>query len=459
MIHVVRFPFILILLLFVSVFPCIAQSRGMHIEDEAAGAPLSIGKQYCLLIGVSRYSEWLPLENPVRDARALKSVLTSRYRMDECIELYDENATKANIVSTFSRLKGSLSSNDSILIYYAGHGHYEESSDTGFWIPYDAGTDRSARSNWISNSEISDYISRLASIHVFLISDSCFSGGILNLSRGFREMDEFEEASQYFNKAYLRVARQVITSGAFEDVPDKSSFSKALIETLKSNHHLLIDPYILFSEIRLSVKETTPLIGNLKKAGHQDGASFLLFLKEGANVPDSTKAGDQAGGISLCIGVGGGMMLPTAEVGSIMEPGNAFDGYIGIKTKNGPVIWMAGISLGSFYSATNAQSEYAYDILAFSFGALARIGLSFGFLDLFAECSAGAMAAGVDYLQSYAGITDSAVLKPYCEPKAGITIHTPFAVNVSIACGFMALFFDNNPYLAIVPSVRIEYEP
>ncbi len=429
----------------------------MYIEDEAAGEPLEIGKQYCLLIAVNRYHDWLPLENPVRDAKALKQVLTNRYRMDEFIELYDENATKANILSVFSGLRETLSTDDSILIYYAGHGLYDETIDTGFWIPYDAGTDRAARQNWIPNSQISDFITNLRAIHAFLISDSCFSGGILNLVRGLHELDEFEEASQYFNKAYSRVARQVITSGAFEDVPDKSSFSKALITALKSNHRLLIDPYMLFSEIRLSVRETTPLIGNLKVAGHEDGASFLLFLKPGAAVTDGAAA-EPAGDVSLCFGAGGGVTFPLGDVGAVSDSGSSMDCFAGLKTDSVGAILMAGISVGAFISSTNASSEYEYEIRAFSFGGIGRAGFELGFLDAYAECTAGVMAGGVDYLQPYVGITDLSFVKPYCLPRLGVSVHTPFSVNVNLSCGFLAVFYDNNPYFAIVPSIRIEYE-
>jgi hypothetical protein len=42
---------------------------------------------------------------------------------------------------------------------------------------------------------------------------------------------------------------------------------------------------MIYDEIRFGMSDTTPLIGDLKDAGHQNGASFLLFLKD--NVPAS----------------------------------------------------------------------------------------------------------------------------------------------------------------------------
>ncbi|MBN1411604.1 MAG: caspase family protein [Spirochaetales bacterium] len=458
----IRLPAVMIILMAVSVPPCPAQSRGMHIEDEPVQRPLAIGRQYCLLVAVNRYSDWLPLENPVRDAAALKQVLMHRYRMDEFIELYDEKATKAGIEAVFSRLKDRLERNDSILIYYAGHGYYDAGEDTGFWIPHDAGTDRVARKNWISNSEIRDFMANLDAIHVFLISDSCFSGGILNLVRGLGEWEELGKASPYFNKAYTRVSRQVITSGAFEYVPDRSSFSRALITSLQNNNRLLMDPYMLFNEIRLSVRETTPLIGNLKTAGHEDGASFLLFLQNEADrvdgVPMEISVIYPQNKVPLCFGGGGGMAFPVGDVGAIMNLGNTVDGSFLFKFKSDPVYYMTGISLGGFFSSTNAESEYEYNILAFSCGLAGRAGYTLDVLDIYAECTAGVLIGGVDYRQTYVGINDIPFIKPYCQPGLGVNLHTPFFVNLNLSCGFLMVFYDNNPYMAIVPSVRIEYE-
>lgn len=65
------------------------------------------------------------------------------YQFDTIITLYNEKATKARIITVFNRLLNELKSDDSLLIYYAGHGHYDQMSATGFWIPVNAGLDDS----------------------------------------------------------------------------------------------------------------------------------------------------------------------------------------------------------------------------------------------------------------------------------------------------------------------------
>ena len=100
-----------------------------------------------VLIAIDKYSQWLPLKNPVKDAQELKDIITCRYYIDEVLELYDEHATKAEISRLFARLIEETKPEDSVFIFYAGHGHLDKLSDNGFWIPVDGGTDKLAHEN------------------------------------------------------------------------------------------------------------------------------------------------------------------------------------------------------------------------------------------------------------------------------------------------------------------------
>ncbi|MDR2418816.1 MAG: caspase family protein [Treponema sp.] len=120
---------------------------------------------------------------PVADAQEIRDILREQYYIDEFIELYDASATRANIARAFTDLQGRLNINDSLFIYYAGHGYLDPASQQGFWIPVNAGLDEYEQDNWLANSLIRGYISRLKTIHVFMVSDACFSGDILNTDR------------------------------------------------------------------------------------------------------------------------------------------------------------------------------------------------------------------------------------------------------------------------------------
>lgn len=253
--------------------------RGLVIAARPiAGDTVTVGRQIAVFIAVDRYREWLPLKKPVSDSRSLKEILTRRYYIDEVRELYNEDATRVGILKLFESLIEDARPEDSIFLYYAGHGHLDRLSDTGSWIPQDAGTDPYEQRNWLSNSQLRGMISKMKSRHVVLVSDSCFSGDILNVNRASAPTID----NEYFKKAFARRSRQVLSSGASETVADDSVFSRALIRTLEENTASYLDPYILFSEVRLSVTKSTPLLGNLKDTEYQEGGSFIFFLKDSA---------------------------------------------------------------------------------------------------------------------------------------------------------------------------------
>jgi hypothetical protein len=151
----------------------------------------------------------------------------------------------------------------------------DEASSAGFWIPVDAGTNIYAQENWLSNSQIRGYISRLKTIHVFMVNDACFSGDILNTSRSIPAAID----NTYYRRAYSLVSRQVLTSGSSEKVPDESEFSQAIKMCLRKNNAPLLDPYAIYNDVRLSVESTTPLLGTLTQASHQEGATFIFFRR------------------------------------------------------------------------------------------------------------------------------------------------------------------------------------
>jgi len=119
-----------------------AQSRGMkEVAETNLGNKVNIGKQYALFIAIDAYREWTPLKKPVSDAKEIRDILKTDYFIDEVIELYNEQATRQNIIKTFNDLQAKLGVHDSIFIYYAGHGYLDNSSGQGFLIPVDGGTD------------------------------------------------------------------------------------------------------------------------------------------------------------------------------------------------------------------------------------------------------------------------------------------------------------------------------
>ena len=258
-------------------------SRGVRVVRAPTGEAL-VGDNWLLVVAIGRYREWAHLRGPAKDVAAIKKVLLDRYAFDtnHLVELRDEKATKEGIIRALRDLGGKLRPEDSLLVYYAGHGYTDEMAGTGYWIPHDAGKDMTAQERWLPNAAVRGYLRTMKCAHVLLVSDSCFSGDLLDEERG----REPEITDAYFRRAYQMQARQVLTSGASEPVSDSdlgghSAFAFHLVRTLESNRHAYLDPLQLYVHIRAGVKGQMPLLGSLKGAGHQDGGAYVFFLREG----------------------------------------------------------------------------------------------------------------------------------------------------------------------------------
>ena len=269
------FTMFLLLTIFTGAFS-FSQNRGIRIRIKNLSPDSEVGKQYLVLIAINKYENWTPLYRPVKDAEEIRETLESRYYIDEVLTLYDEKATKEGIIKLFKEMQGRLEVKDSVLIFYAGHGHLDSASKNGFWIPVDGGLDENVQERWIPNSIIRGLISQMNSKHILLISDSCFSGDLLE---AWREKTQ-TITHAYFKKAYQRRSRQVLTSGASERVPDKSEFSTQLKLALEENDKPYLDPLSIYNEIRWGIKGTLPMYGYLNGTNHQEGGAFLFFLKD-----------------------------------------------------------------------------------------------------------------------------------------------------------------------------------
>ncbi|MEI6387826.1 MAG: caspase family protein [Spirochaetota bacterium] len=266
------------------------QARGLSViaQQVTDNSNFDIGKQYAVIIGIDSYESWNPLKGAVAEAKNLKQVLADNYYIDEFVELYDRDATAANIRKLFSQtLPAKLGLHDSLLIFYAGHGHLDESK-SGFWIPVDGGTDTLTQDRWLANAQLRNYVGLLKAQRILIMADSCFSGDLLNTSRAATPKID----SAYYKQALQLTARQVLSAGSSETVPDNSEFAKALIGYLERNTEPMIDSLSIYERIRKGMTETLPLFGSL--SGNENGASFVLFRKQGGSDAAIAQATPQA---------------------------------------------------------------------------------------------------------------------------------------------------------------------
>ena len=241
-----------------------------------------IGDYYALIIGIDEYSgAWQPLNNAVRDAQTIKETLDENYKIDHFTTLYDEEASRENIIKAFESLMKSARENDNVLIYYSGHGEYVRNLDKGFWVPADATT--SSVANYISNADIQTYLNGINSKHTLLISDACFSGDIF---RGKTVSIPFEDSERYYNTIHNKMSRSAITSGGIEPVMDggregHSVFAYYLLKALRLNDRKFYDASQLYGAIKIPVinnSEQSPKFEPIKNTGDEGGQ--FIFIKE-----------------------------------------------------------------------------------------------------------------------------------------------------------------------------------
>ncbi len=234
------------------------------------------GVYHALVIGNNDYIELPKLSTAVNDAKGMGKILESRYGFKVTLLI---NATRRDILIVLDKLRSQLTENDNLLVYFAGHGYYDEGADRGYWLPVDAAKDTTA--DWISNSDITDKLKAIHAKHVMVVADSCYSGAMTrSVSIQLREPD-------YYQRIATKRARTVLTSGGIEPVLDTgggghSVFSKVLLQALEDNPGML-DATELFNQIRRPImvnSNQTPQYSDIKFAGHE-GGDFIFIRQPG----------------------------------------------------------------------------------------------------------------------------------------------------------------------------------
>ncbi len=230
---------------------------------------------YALIIGINNYpdDQIQELDNPIKDAQGLADVLITNYSFEKENVTLLKNPSREEIINSLDELSIKVTDKDNLLVFYAGHGIWNEQLNQGYWLPSNASIN--SKSNWLSNSTIRDYVGGIKSKHTLLISDACFSGGIL------KERAVFEN-SRAILELYKLPSRKAMTSGTLKTVPDKSVFIEYLLKNLKSNSAPLLSADQLFRNFKIAVINNSPngqvpQYGPISQAGDEGGD--FIFLK------------------------------------------------------------------------------------------------------------------------------------------------------------------------------------
>lgn len=200
-------------------------------------------KDYALLFACNEYSDWSDLSNPINDAEALEQILTDLYGFE--VELV-VNATKDQITQKIKEYKNKqFGPQDQLLIYFAGHGYYEENDEAAYLVCKNSIMSDEEKSkdypSYIHYSYLYSSIGHLKSCrNVFMIMDVCFGGTFFDkvkVGASYSGESNTDLDQVISNKRDIKT-RLFLTSGSKEYVPDgrpgsNSPFSAKLIQALE----------------------------------------------------------------------------------------------------------------------------------------------------------------------------------------------------------------------------------
>lgn len=255
--------------------PALAEAAPAKPVAAAAPAPKE-GRRLAVLVGNNDYKSPIPeLETPIADVSQTADVLRSRFGFDARVV---KNAGKAQIIEALNQVAADATPEDSVVLFYAGHGYLMEDVNMGFWIPVDASVKTAA--NWISNKDISKLLAAIRARQIILISDSCFSGSLT------KEQKVSYSGAPKAEDVLRRRSVVVLSSGGDEPVSDEgkeghSIFAWSLIKTLDAASGT-VPGYEVWRTVNRTVSkeyQQEPQYGAVVSAGHAEGGEYLFQVR------------------------------------------------------------------------------------------------------------------------------------------------------------------------------------
>ena len=248
---------------------------------------------WALIIGIDKYENVHKLNYAVDDAESIKDILINSFDFPEenVSLLINEQASKQNIIKSFSTITKNAKSNDRVVVFFAGHGETMDlpgGGEKGYLIPVE-GDANDLYVTSIPMDELKQIALMSKAKHMLYLVDACYGGIAAVGSRGLAQ----EETPTYLKKVTKFQSRQVITAGGRgEKVIEKpewghSAFTLNLKRGLKEGAaDMNSDGYITANELGMfltekvtidSENQQTPQYGRMTS---QEGEFVFVFNDE-----------------------------------------------------------------------------------------------------------------------------------------------------------------------------------
>lgn len=227
-------------------------------------------KNYALIVGIDDYNNWDQLEGPVRDAERIARDL--EVRGFEISLLRD--ATTFDILDNLEELaKLEYGPHDQLLVYFAGHGFYDEQANAGYLVCKNSVRESQANVTYLSYQVIRNIVNNIPVPHVLLVLDAVKGKGE---SLPLVANDAVGQAVVDFD--HLTPTTRIGILSGMDDYRNNKIYTEGspLSQALTSYLSKDLGNEIGWTELSAELEKINPKPFYIEFGDHQPGAGFTL---------------------------------------------------------------------------------------------------------------------------------------------------------------------------------------
>jgi WD40 repeat protein len=243
------------------------------------------GTTYAILFATNIYDYFGDLVNPMLDAQTIAAELEESYGVVAEVVLNPTlEETSGKLREYASMMYGTK---DNLMVFFAGHGIYDEVFREGYVISRDSKMEDLGKSSYLSHSILRTMINNIRCPHIFLVMDVCFGGTfdphLATASHRGATMYSEISAEEFVQRKLKYNTRLYLTSGGKEYVPDgrpgfHSPFARQFIRSLREYGGE--DGVLTTAEILQFVEKVIPEPRFGEFGDNEPGSDFILVLKQ-----------------------------------------------------------------------------------------------------------------------------------------------------------------------------------
>lgn len=262
----------------------IARSTVQTASSESDEGAATEGITYALMFATNVYDYYSDLVNPVLDAQTIATEMGESYGVESEVIINPTLAETAAIIREYA--SRSYKPEDNLMVFFAGHGIYDEVFREGYVISRDSKMDDLGNTSYLSHSNLRTMINNIDCPHIFLVMDVCFGGTfdphLASTHRGAAAQYADITTEEFVERKLKYKTRLYLTSGGKEYVPDgrpgfHSPFARRFIESLR--HYGGDDGVLTTSEILQFVEKVNPQPRFGEFGDNEPGSDFILVVK------------------------------------------------------------------------------------------------------------------------------------------------------------------------------------